>query len=136
MNLTTMQLLLQYALSLPETEDGIACAGTALESITVKTKKKAFLFVRSTEARLKLAGSLTEAAKLAAQQPEHYAVGAGGWVLIKFEDPADHPLDVLKRWVKESHSLFANDEAPTAKPKTPVHKLKKKSNRQPSAKKK
>jgi hypothetical protein len=132
---TIMQALLQCALGLPETEKGIACAGTVIESHTVKTKKKAFLFVRSSEARLKLAASLKEASKLAAQQPERYSVGAGGWVLIKFEGATNYPLDVLKRWVKESHSLYANGKAPPARPKAPVRKLKKKSNKQPSVKK-
>jgi hypothetical protein len=121
-----MQVLLQYALSLPETEDGIACAGTALESITVKTKKKAFLFIRATEARLKLADSQKEAAAMAARQPETYSVGANGWVLIRFEGPAAYPLDVLKRWVHESYSLCANSKVSAAKSKAPTPKLKRK----------
>ena len=126
MKLTTKHVLLQYALSLPETEDGIACAGTALESITVKTKKKAFLFLRETEARLKLADSLKEAADMAAKEPARYSVGAHGWVLIRLEGPAAYPIEVLKRWVHESYSLCGSSNVPATKAKPPNPKLKRK----------
>jgi hypothetical protein len=124
---TIMQALVDCALGLPDTEEGIACAGTAIESHTVKTKKKAFLFVRSTEARLKLAASLREAGRFATEEPTRYSVGANGWVLIRFEGPADYPVDVLKRWVQESYSLFANSKVSASKPRAPTRKLKKKS---------
>ena len=121
-----MQVLLEYALSLPQTEEGIVCEGTAIESRTVKAKKKAFLFLRTTEARLKLAASLEEAAALAARDPNRYSVGAHGWVLVKFEGPSRFPLDVLKRWVKESYSLLGNANVPSAKPIAPSRRVKKK----------
>ena len=49
--------LAKLALALPNLETGIACAGTALESRTYRTGKKAFLFVSRQEARLELAAS-------------------------------------------------------------------------------
>ena len=107
---SSMQALRKFALRLPQSEEGVACEGTALESRTIKTQSKAFLFLRSTEARLKLGKSLKEATKLAAKEPEKYRVGAGGWVLVKFDDATD-PLDVLQRWVAESHGLFGAKRA-------------------------
>jgi hypothetical protein len=126
---TTMQALLKYALTLPETEEGIACEGTAVESHTVKTKKKAFLFIRASDARLKLATSLPEATALAAKEPERYSVGAHGWVLIKLDGSAAYPLDVLKRWVKESHALFGGSDGVAAKSRTASRQDKKKSSK-------
>jgi len=100
-----MQVLRQFALQLPATEEGVACEGTALESRTVKRENKAFLFLRATEVRLKLAASLKEAAALASKDPTHFSLGAHGWVLVKFAGASD-PLDVLKRWIEESYSLL------------------------------
>lgn len=101
---TTMEALNQFALQLPETDVGVACAGTALEARTVKRKNKAFLFLRATEARLKLSASLEEAVARASREPTRYTVGAHGWVLVQI-DGKSAPLDVLKRWVEESHCL-------------------------------
>jgi YjbR len=119
---TTMQALLRYALRLPDTADGVACAGTALESRTVKRGNKAFLFLRATEARLKLGPSQAEAAALAAKEPGRYTAGAHGWVLVKF-DGKPVPLDVLQRWVQESHSLLGSGGTP-AKKASPKRKAK------------
>jgi len=91
------------ALRLPDSEEGVACAGTALESVTVKAGTKAFLFVRPTEARLKLVESRAEAAKLAAKDPAHYAIGATGWATIRFDAEHAPPRDLVERWVEESH---------------------------------
>ena len=41
---------------------------------------------------------------------DRHTVGAHGWVMVKFDD-APLPLDVLKRWVEESHSLLATAKA-------------------------
>jgi YjbR len=122
---TTMQALGQFALRLPETEEGIACEGTALESRTMKRKGKAYLFLRAIDLRLKLAASVEEAAALAAKEPARYQVGAGGWTLVKLDGATDR-LDVLKRWVEESHSLFGGSKPTSAKPEAATPKTKKK----------
>lgn len=89
----------KIALALPDVVTGIACAGTALESRSYRTAKKAFLFVSKTHARLKLGDSLAQAEALG------FAVGASGWVTL--------PLDglpaalLVKRWIAESHALAA-----------------------------
>lgn len=99
--------LLNAALALPETEEGIACAGTALEKRTIKVRKKAFLFLSAKDAMLKLSESLPVAEDLAAAEPERYKVGAHGWTTITFGDGKSLPSAQHVKWVKESYSLFA-----------------------------
>jgi hypothetical protein len=110
-----VRTLRDAALRLPNTTEGVACAGTVLESRTIKTNNKAFVFLRSAEARLKLAGSLAEARRLAVKQPARYAAGAGGWVKIVFAD--DTPRDVLERWISESYQLIGGAAKPKSKAK-------------------
>lgn len=100
---TTMQLLLRFASGLSAVEAGVACAGTALESRTIKTNGKAFLFLRAQDARLKLGASLPEAVAVAAKAPGRVVVGRNGWVQLQFDDAAD-PVDVYRRWIAESHA--------------------------------
>jgi hypothetical protein len=121
-----MQTLRRFALQFPETEEGVACEGTALESRTVKRKNKAFLFLRATEIRLKLAASAKEASARAAQDPARYKVGAHGWVLVTLDGASD-PVDLLERWIEESYSLLGDGKPTPAKSKAAVRKVKKKS---------
>jgi len=98
------------ARGLPDVEPGIACAGTALESRTYRTRKKAFLFVSKTQARLKLAASAPEAKRLG------FAVGANGWVTLPLDGLP--PAAVARKWVAESQALVAGRaEAKTGKKK-------------------
>jgi predicted DNA-binding protein (MmcQ/YjbR family) len=94
-----MVSLATIALALPGAEQGIACAGTALESRTFQVKKKSFLFVSKGQARLKLDASASEARKLG------FAVGANGWVTVPLDDLP--PAVVIKRWIGESYSLVS-----------------------------
>lgn len=105
------------ALALPDVEQGVACAGTALESRTFATGKKSFLFLSKTQARLKLGASAPEGKKLG------FAVGANGWVTIPLD--AVPPVSVLRRWIAESHRLMS----PPAKkgPPTKAQSARKKS---------
>jgi predicted DNA-binding protein (MmcQ/YjbR family) len=93
------------ALRLPDVEEGIACEGTVLESHTFKTGKKAFLFLRATEARLKLSTSIPEATKRAKQDAARFSVGAQGWVKILLQGSL--PTALLARWVAESQRTLA-----------------------------
>jgi hypothetical protein len=121
---TAVQALRQYALCLADVDEGVACPGTALESRTVRRNGKTFLFLRATQVRLKLASSLKEAADLAAMAPDRFSVGANGWVLVKL-DGAAPPLDVLQRWIAESHALLGAGKASAkAKPATSPPKRK------------
>lgn len=125
-----MQALRKFALRLPNTEEGVACEGTALESRTIRAGNKAFLFLRPRDARLKLAGSLKEAAAHAAKEPNRYVVGTGGWILVKFDDATD-PIGVFERWIAESHALLGAGKPATratrraaAKPRSSAKKPK------------
>ena len=111
-------LLRSFAARLPDVEQGIACKGTALESVTFQVRKKAFLFVGPKAARLKLDRSLDEARRLAAKQPE-IEVGTGGWVKIATAGKGP-PAKVLERWVGESHALYAGTAAGSARGKAPA----------------
>lgn len=102
---TPMVALREIALALPDVEEGIACAGTALERRTIKTRNKAFLFFGAGDAMLKLQASLPEAKKLAAKQPGRYKAGASGWVKLTFSAEEPPALDIAKRWIAESYAL-------------------------------
>jgi ElaB/YqjD/DUF883 family membrane-anchored ribosome-binding protein len=119
-----MQSLRKFALALPETEEGIACKGTAIECATVMVRNKAFLFLGKMEIRFKLDDSLAEAAKLAAKEPDVYKVGAKGWTSIAVAGIKDVPIGLMKRWIGESYRLMApkqlaasTNELPKAGPK-------------------
>ena len=101
------QALRRAALQYPEAHEGIACAGTALERRTVTVRGKAFLFVGTADARLKLNDSLVEATRLAATEPGRYQVGAHGWVAVTFGDVESLPVALLVRWIGESYRLLA-----------------------------
>lgn len=97
--ITAMVNLGTIALALADVEQGVACAGTALESRTYQVRKKSFLFVSKDQARLKLDASASEARKLG------FAVGANGWVTVPLD--ALPAAAVIKRWIAESHSLVS-----------------------------
>ncbi len=98
------------ALRLSDVEEGTACKGTAVESTTFSTRKKAFLFLDAKNARLKLSASEAEAKELAAREPDRYRVGAHGWVTISLA-AGPPPRERMERWISESHRGYA---APTA----------------------
>lgn len=104
-----MKALRALAAKYPGVDEGVACKGTALESSTFGVKKKAFLFLADARepctVRLKLAKSVAEARKLAAQDPARYAIGAGGWAKLTFPAADPPPLELLKRWVDESYRV-------------------------------
>ena len=95
------------ALKYPETEEGVACEGTALEKRTVKVRGKAFLFLGPKDLMLKLTASLDDANSRAAKEPERYKVGAHGWVTITHGDVATLPHAVIVEWIRESYRLAA-----------------------------
>jgi hypothetical protein len=110
-----IRLLQNTARRLSGIEEGVACKGTSLESTTFKVRKKAFLFLRAGEARLKLTESEAEANKLAKSEPARYKVGSHGWVQLKFDVEEPLPRELIERWVKESYSAFASPASSAAK---------------------
>jgi hypothetical protein len=90
--------LAKSAAALPGVTRGVACAGTALESLTFSVNNKSFLFVSKKDARLKLGESAAQARSMG------FDVGANGWVKITLTDlPA---ASVVKKWLSESHGLM------------------------------
>lgn len=103
----TIETLRRVALGHADVEEGLSCKGTAIESATFKVNGKAFLFLRPGTAMLKLGASLEEASRLAAEKPSCYKVGSGAWVTIALANPKELSMEVLSRWIAESHKLFA-----------------------------
>lgn len=101
-----MRSLIAAAAKLPGAEEGIACAGTALESRTLKIGGKAFAFFGPTELRVKLSRSLPAAEKLARTKPGSCVPGAGGWTKCTL-GPGMLPVSTLAKWITESYRLFA-----------------------------
>jgi hypothetical protein len=101
-----MKALHAAAAKLPGVTEGVACAGTALESRTLKIGDKAFAFFGPMDLRIKLSASLKEARQLAKSRPGSCAPSSGGWTKATFGEGA-LPLEVLSRWVAESYALFA-----------------------------
>jgi hypothetical protein len=99
--------LQRIAMRYPEAQEGIACAGTAVESRTVRVRNKAFLFLGKNHLMVKLRESLAEATKLGSKAPERYKVGAGGWVKVTFGDVEITAAGILERWIGESYRLLA-----------------------------
>lgn len=85
------------ATALPGVVEGVAFAGTPLESRTYRVNKKSFLFVSETLARFKLDASCSEAKRLGCE------VGANSWVKLSLD--AMPPASVVRRWTAESHTL-------------------------------
>lgn len=102
---TTARRLAEAATRLPDVTAGIACAGTPLESRSFISREKAFLFIGTKDARLKLSSSVVEAHALARQSPDAVRVGAGGWATINLAAGALLAAPVLARWVAESYDV-------------------------------
>lgn len=116
MSTRTIQAFKRAAMQHPDVEEGIACKGTVLESSAFKARKKTFLFLRSTQARLKLRESLPEATLLASKEPALYSVGSLGWVLVKLDADTAVPPERIKEWVGESYRVVVGEPAaPPAK---------------------
>ncbi|MBL9015340.1 MAG: MmcQ/YjbR family DNA-binding protein [Myxococcales bacterium] len=101
-----MRALIAAAAKLPGAEEGVACAGTALESRTLKIAGKAFAFFGPTDLRVKLSRSLPAAEKLARTKPGSCVPSAGGWTKCTL-GPGMLPVSTLAKWISESYRLFA-----------------------------
>ena len=102
------------ARSLPDVTEGIACAGTKLESVTYQVRKKSFLFVSATELRLKLDASVAEAQRLG------FTVGANGWVTARVDVLPN--LAVIRKWIAESHALAGGLKLAAAPKRPPARR--------------
>jgi hypothetical protein len=98
-----IQALRRRALRHPDTSEGVACEGTALEKRTVKAGSKAFLFLGLSDAMFKLTDSAAEATRLGLK------VGKNGWVSVKLDGAP--PVARLEKWVDESYRAVAGRKA-------------------------
>lgn len=105
--LNLAKLLADAALRYPGANEDVACAGTALEKRSFKAKDKAFLFLGTKDAMLKLGESLSEADALSAGDPQACKVGAHGWVTITLACAQQLSKEQLLRWLEESYRLVA-----------------------------
>jgi hypothetical protein len=117
-----MQALRAAALRHPGVTEGVACAGTPIESRTIKVGKSAFVFLRSKQARLKLADSLPEASRLQLAEPGLYEVGSKGWVKVTWSTDQLPPLPLIARWIDESYLLMASSTPPSSSASFPPSK--------------
>jgi len=103
---SNLELLRRIALRYPETQEGVSCGKQAF-----KARNKAFLFLGRDathyNAMFKLRDALPEAARLAAREPTHYAVGGHQWVKLTFPHDQSPPPELLDRWIDESYRLMA-----------------------------
>ena len=97
----------QSASRFPGAEEGVACAGTSLESTTWNVKGKAFVFAAVKDGvcsiRVKLQESAAEARALAKAQPARCSVGAGNWAKLTWPKDQKAPVKLMARWIAESH---------------------------------
>ena len=109
--------LRKKAASFPDAIEGASCTQTSF-----KIGKKAFLYVGEQggryKAMFKLADSIAEAERLAAEAPDDYQVGQGGWVTARFSAEAPLSRKLWEPWLKESHALAAPAKKKTARKKT------------------
>ncbi len=95
-----------HAMSFPDTVEGSSCVNRAF-----KAGGKNFVFLGEKpdqcNLRLKLDGSVPEIETNAADDPDHWQVGKGGWTLIKFQPRHPPPVADLERWITESFHLLA-----------------------------
>jgi len=110
----TTRALRQAAMRHPDTEETVACKGTAIESRRFSIGSKAFLFVGAKSVMVKLDESKGEAIGLAAKEPDRYRIGATGWATVATGD-GKAPLARLRRWVAESRRVVAAAKAPAKK---------------------
>ena len=110
----TTRDLRQTAMRHPDTEETVACNGTAIESRRFSIGTKAFLFVGPKSVMVKLDESRGEAIELAAKEPDRYRIGATGWATVATGD-GKAPLARLRRWVDESRRVVAAAKVPAKK---------------------
>ncbi len=115
-NTRTASMLREFALSHDGVDEGVACAGTAIESQTFNVKKKTFLFLEAKDdlliVRFRLKESVPELEKLAKADPAAFETGKFGWSKLTFEDRKPPAKKDLKRWIAESYQQFAPKKKP------------------------
>lgn len=88
----------------PAVAEGTACTQSAF-----KTSKRAFLYVGMQggryKAMFKLQQSMSQATKLAKDNPDNYEIGLNGWVTARFTADKPMPKRLWEKWLDESYQL-------------------------------
>jgi hypothetical protein len=85
--------------------------GTACNQSSFKAAKGKFLFIgpgakgMGFKAMFKLAASMSQARKLAAEEPERFEVGKTGWVTTRFTAGDPLPKKIWEKWLAESYGV-------------------------------
>ena len=96
----------EKAASFPEVATGTSCNQSSF-----KAGKGSFLFIGpgakgvGFKAMFKLDGSMPQANKLAAKEPDRYEVGSTGWVTARFTSEKPLPKSIWEKWLKESYEI-------------------------------
>ena len=101
-----VRALRELALSYPGVTEGSSCVNRAFAA-----GSKRFLYLGekpdSYRVMVKLDGSLDDAVKLSEREPQHYAVGKGGWVTVVLPRSQHPPPGLFEGWIGESYRLQA-----------------------------
>ena len=104
--------------------------GTSCNQSSFKAGKGSFLFIgpgpkgQGFKAMFKLSGSMSEARKMAAKDPDRFQVGSTGWVTARFSADKPLPKSVWTRWLQESYDLTCGIGPSKSKPTASANKKK------------
>ena len=96
----------EKAAAFPEVAKGTSCNQSSF-----KAGKGSFLFIGpgakgiGFKAMFKLDRSMSQARKLASQQPDRFEVGSTGWVTTRFTAEKPLPKSIWEKWLKESYNI-------------------------------
>jgi hypothetical protein len=96
----------RQAVTFPGVAKGTSCTQSAF-----KAGKGTFLFIgpgpkgRGFKAMFRLKASMPQALKLAAEDPNRFAVGSTGWVTARFTAEEPLPKRTWGKWLAESHEV-------------------------------
>ena len=108
----------RQAVTFPGVARGTSCTQSAF-----KAGKGTFLFIgpgpkgRGFKAMFKLKASMSQALKLATQQPKRFEVGSTGWVTARFTVEEPLPEEIWQRWLSESYDMTCGTGQKTTKAK-------------------
>ncbi len=96
----------EQAAAFPEVARGTSCNQSSF-----KAGKGTFLFIGpgakgvGFKAMFKLKASMSQAHKLASQQPDRFEVGSTGWVTARFTAQKPLPKSIWQKWLRESYDI-------------------------------
>ena len=94
------------AVTFPNVAKGTSCTQSAF-----KAGKGTFLFIgpgpkgQGFKAMFKLNASMSQALKLAAEDPKRFEVGSTGWVTARFTAEEPLPKRIWGKWLSESYDV-------------------------------